>query len=245
MKKFVLAIKGNTIKWIETEDFKSFKIQETNNVRHDVKFENIKFQRSEIIGTNGAVSRYDGKALIILCRTIKGKEKGFAICSPEGKVKFVTEKEAVAIAKKIGIANGKVVSNSFISAIRGDYTLIENVNFNDSNVENNKTELSKEQAIKYLVSLKPLNFRHLIEQNKIIEALDNWLDNVKENKSEFDKYKNFGINDAINFINMIKKDANTYSNYREQILGIKDTLNIPLYEITDIMLKENAEEGLK
>ena len=249
MKRFALEVKSNVVRWIETEDFKSFKIQETSNIRHDLKFENIKFQRSDIIGTNGAISRYNGKAVIILCRTINNGKKGFAICSPQGQVKFVTEKEAVSIANKLGIANGKVVSNSFISAIRGDYDLVEEVNFDNANKEkeiasNNKL-LPREQGIKFLIDLKPAGFKSLIENNKINEALDMWLDNAKEEQEEFNKYKDFGIQQVTNFINQIKQDAKTYPNYKEQILGIKDKLNIPLYEITDLMLKENAEEGMK
>lgn len=96
----------------------------------------LAIENMEIIPTNGGFNRYanliqeePGKKypLIVLERVnIKGVD-GAAVCDINGKVLIVSMDKLVLYAEKVGIANGKVVTNNgqkYISSIRGEYARV-------------------------------------------------------------------------------------------------------------------------
>ena len=86
----------------------------------------------KLSGSNGALSRYSlykngvlqGKFIPVVLNKIG--EAGFEIIAPNCRVLKLRENDAVTVAMKYGIANGKVVtrnnSERFISAISGEYS---------------------------------------------------------------------------------------------------------------------------
>lgn len=91
---------------------------------------NLKVEKNEVKGTNGALDRYTsidmsgkpvgGTPLVVLFR-VKG---GFMCANYAGASVIVKDTDAVSMAKKSGIANGKVVNRGgkdVISSIFGEY----------------------------------------------------------------------------------------------------------------------------
>lgn len=173
MNKFVIARieKGNelvglrvlTTNFVETKKIVDASLSKIKGE----KFENMEVDsKGNVKSLNGALSRYgiinkdknvvSKNALVILCRTLMGKKKGFVVIDANGNIKFLSEQQAVKEAKKMisasksdsetGIANGKLVEKDdkeFISAIRGDYVLIENVGILEDNSGGKVWDLSK------------------------------------------------------------------------------------------------------
>ena len=173
MNKFVIARieKGNELVGLRvlTTDFtETKKITDVSLSKlKSEKFVNMEVDsKGNIKALNGAISRYgiinkdknvvSKNALVVLCRTLMGRKKGFVVIDVNGNIKFLSEAEAVKEAQKMiasskstsetGIANGKLVDKDgslFISAIRGDYETVENVGILESGTNDKVWDLSK------------------------------------------------------------------------------------------------------
>lgn len=173
MKKYVIGVieKANEqvgLRVLET-DFKekvSIKDFALSKIAGQ-KYENVEVDgKGKIKSLNGAITRYAiidkdknkivKNALVVLCRTLMGRKKGFVVVDVNGKIAFLSETEAVKEAEKMttklknnedtGIANGKLVEkdgNKFISAIRGDYETIENVGIIKAEKSDKEWDLSR------------------------------------------------------------------------------------------------------
>ena len=122
--------KGSTVKDVsEAELFRAI----TSNAR---AFGNVEVAGGKFKGSNGSLDRYAkvsisneivSKAVVaILCR-VKPKND-FVVADCMGNVTRVSNDEAIALAKSVGIANAKMVEKDgkhIISSISGEYPTIE------------------------------------------------------------------------------------------------------------------------
>lgn len=139
---------------ISTDLNKEFKLLKLNpSDFKKIKCENAKFNRTMLEGTNGNILRYpcffkggeeNRTAITILCRTNHNGEKGFCVSNFKGDILFENEKNIVKIARENGITNGKVVNNSYISSIKGDYELVEKIDYIEDDIKPTKL-LQKEK----------------------------------------------------------------------------------------------------
>jgi len=124
----------NTKVW-EVKDFTKEDI-----IRSNFKIENIEYskEKDEMVGTNGVLSRYGTageKAVVVILAELNIEGKTSYIIATnntinKSQVVISEEQQLVKMAKKMGLANGKVVSvaetgKEHISSIRGEYTKIE------------------------------------------------------------------------------------------------------------------------
>lgn len=189
------------LRYVETDLEESFKVKVSNfNEVSGLKFENIKFVKGSPVGTNGAITRYptldeNGKlknenTFTIICRTLKNKEKGFCISGGSGTIKVVTEQEAVVLAKKFGVSNGKLVSNSFISAINGEYvtaisnTVVEETKKIVKEVQNQMAKpiiekKEQEPLRQYLLKTAPKNLKSYLLNRSNLELITEWKANIE------------------------------------------------------------------
>ena len=87
-------------------------------------------ENGKLVGSNGQLSRYpsyingklDGQPRVVILGTVG--DIGYEVFAPSGKVMTLRSSDALTLAKKFDIANGKVSSNNgteFISSISGQY----------------------------------------------------------------------------------------------------------------------------
>lgn len=108
-------------------------------------------ENGELKSLNGDISRFPKivdlnkveSTPIIILNEIRGK--GYTICDYKGSCLKVDENVAISMARKFGIANGKLVTTNnrtFISSISGEYAVIADDNEITGKCENNVDKVS-------------------------------------------------------------------------------------------------------
>lgn len=153
-------------------------INQNINILKRQKIENAIFKNNELIGTNGALSRYPkididhGRTIkdcvVIVAKALVNGTIQYIVTNSTAQLQPLPNDNAVDLCKKYGVANGKVVNKGvpFISSISGDYPFIEQKSENSNNTES-LWDLSNED---YSIEDHIKNFQE--KHNKCINTLN-------------------------------------------------------------------------
>lgn len=179
-----------------------------------VNIVNLELRSGEIVGVNGAVTRYamsspskellntDGSSPLVIVSKIG--DTGYRVSDYKGSVKVISKESALAYAKKSGIANGKIVPKGDIEIlvpIYGEYPMEEPKSTQKSaNIKSSAsaTQVNSNMAdeLNWLTPLQKEVIKSYYKTNGDKTEI-NW---IKENISQADKLNTTGKCYLISYI---------------------------------------------
>lgn len=203
------VVLGYVIMTEKTKKMKAYNIAQTKWLMSRYKFSNAKLDGDKIVNTECAMDRLmkfnknvapleTNKSMIIGKIMLDGKPNGFRILSPKGTIVDLKEDEVLALnTKGIEFVNAKFVTKSqgskpYISAIKQEFTLIEQKELKDKLRELNKNAgkyyrytRKIEKIIKnssaMRLSLVNMNFRYIANASELKLNNKSW---DKQNKGK-------------------------------------------------------------
>lgn len=163
---------------------------------------NIGVKEGKLVGLNGSLANYgvvgeNNIPVIVKVGTKHNSRRGrdeafeYVVSSTDGKLVKYEKPKALALFKKLGVANGKLVDkgdSSYVSAIRGSYPSYK---LDEPKVTKPKIEVKKVEATKPRPKKEVKSYTKEEVADMLLDALDRLIGVRVDKEGKWFKYKNY------------------------------------------------------